>query len=151
MKRPEIKGKIKKIEPDSGYEDKIFTQNVLVKLKDGTILRIFDPDMLIKQEMAGNEIIMALTAFLPQIQKSPGQQYSVGSDISVSENENQQSMHFKGRIEEFNEKRDRFILNFGAGLMEVDIHAFQAEGFEVGDFVKFDVYRIDLNVLYPEN
>jgi hypothetical protein len=150
MKRPEINSKIERTEPDSGYEDQDYTQNVMVKLRQGSLLRIFDPEMLIKKEMIGKEGKMTLTAFLPQIQKISQQKFSVISAISYNNEQKQLPMHFEGRIEEFNDKRDRFILNFGAGLMEVDIHAFQAEGFNVGDFIAFDVYRIDLNVLYPD-
>jgi len=147
MKLPELKVKIEKTEPDSGYDDKDYTQNVLVRLREGSLLRIFDPNMVVKKEMIGKEKKILLTVFLPQIQKIIEQEYSVQSDISFNDEEKQLPMHFEGRIEEFNKNRDRFILDFGVGMMEVDIHPFQVEGFHVGDFVKFFVYRIDLNVL----
>jgi len=150
MNRSKITGKIVDIQSyeDEGY---IFEQNVFLEMSEGTILRIFDPDILIKKEMMGKTKQLTLTAFLPQVQKSSEQKDALWSDISLLNNEKSLPMHFEGKIEEFNEKRDRFILNFGIGSIEVDVHAFQVEDFNVEDFVKFDVYRIDLNVLYPDN
>ena len=150
MPRPKISGRIAGIQ---SYEDEesIFEQNIYFEMPVGAILKIFDPDILIKKEMMGKNITITIAAFLPQIEKIPEQKRSVKSDYTSSNNPKWIPMHFEGRIEEFNDTRDRFILNFGAGLMEVDIHAFQSEGFDVGDYVQFDVYRIDLNVLYPDN
>jgi|WetSurMetagenome_2_1015567.scaffolds.fasta_scaffold857638_1 hypothetical protein len=149
MKRPIIFGKIAKIH---SYEDEghIFEQYFYFEVRDKKILRIFDPSILIKNEMIDTIKKMTLSAFLPQIQKMPEQRFFINSDISINDKE-QKPMHFEGKIEEFNESRNRFILNIGIGSIEVDIHPFQTEGFEPGDFVKFDVYRIDLNVLYPSN
>jgi len=150
MHRPKISGRVVKVQ---SYEDDegIFEQNVFLEMPAGAILKIFDPDILINKEMIGKLITITIAAFLPQIEKMHEQKCSAQSDYSSSNNPKWIPMHFEGRIEDFNDNRDKFILNFGTGLMEVDIHAFQAEGFTVGDFVKFDVYRIDLNVLYPDN
>lgn len=149
MKRPIIFGKIAKIH---SYVDegKIFEQYFYFEVSDKKILRIFDPSILIKNEMIDTIKKMTLSAFLPQIKKNSEQHFVIESDTTINDKK-QKPMHFEGKIEEFNESRDRFILNIGTGSIEVDVHPFQVEGFELGDFVKFDVYRIDLNVLYPDN
>jgi len=137
MPRPKISGRIAGIQ---SYEDEegIFEQNLLFEMSAGAILKIFDPDILIKKEMMGKIITITIAAFLPQIEKMPEQKRTVKSDYTSLKNPKWMPMHFEGRI-------------VGAGLMEVDIHAFQSEGFAVGDYVQFDIYRIDLNVLYPDN
>lgn len=149
LNTPKISGKIVDIQP---YEDEegIFEQNVFIEMPEGTILKIFDPEIIVKKDMVGKTGEITVAAFLPQIQRSTEQKYYVKSDYSLINNKNWKPMYFEGKIEEFNEKRDQFILDFGTGLMNVDIHEFQGEGYKAGDFVYFNIYRIDLKSLYPD-
>lgn len=153
MIRPTITTIIKKIYPSTVDEEtnRIFDQYILLELGDGSLLKIFDDKILIYPEMVNMKMKMTISAFIPQTQKNSEERFSVKSEYKFSNAEKHLPMHFEGKIEEFNESRDRFILNIGTGSIEVDVHPFQVEGFEPGDFVKFDVYRIDLNVLYPDN
>lgn len=149
MERPRIAGEIINIQ---SYEDggEIFEQNYLLKMADKTILKIFDPDILIRKEMIGKTEQATLTVFLPQIQTISRQEKGLISDYTTSNIETHLPMIFKGRIEQFNEKRNRFTLDIGVGMIDVLIHAFQAENLNFGDFVEIESYRIDLDSLYSE-
>lgn len=151
MERPKIFGKIVKIEPDSGYQGIVYDQIVWIELRNGSILCLQDYRMLVPEKMLGQDAELTITAFLPKIEKIDEQKFSVVSNIKdLNDDYLSDRTQFYGRIEWIDEKRDTIYLNIGIGFVEVNIQTFEIKQMKIGDFVKTDGYRIDLNAVYPD-
>lgn len=152
MEKPIIYGKIVKIKPDSVYENKVFDQIVWLELQDGSILRVEDSRMRINEKMLNQTKKMTLVVFLPSIVKINEQKFLVVTNIKNINEENNlpKYQEIYGKVEWIDQDRITLYLNLGIGSVEVSVHPFEIKGIEIGDFVKTDGYRIDLDVVYPD-
>ncbi len=148
MEKPAIKGKIIKSEPDSEYEGRVYDQFVFFELQDGVTILLEDHRMFVKDEMIGKVKTIRITLFLPQIVKIPEEKYAVNSGAEHLPCRRISS--FYGKLIEANGKWDRLIVDIGSGFIEVDVLGSESESLKIGDFLKMDVYRIDLNEIYDQ-
>jgi hypothetical protein len=149
MEGPSISAKILKVESISD-EWGVFEQNLLIELKNGTILRVEDNDKKITSQDIEKQKKLTLLVFLPHIEKIKEQNFSINSKIRDCDEKNKDyDSQITGKIMEINHSRDTIHLDVGIGSLIIDVHSFEIADFTCGDFVKIQAARIDLNAIFP--
>jgi hypothetical protein len=146
MIKPELRGKIIKIEQFID-DSTVFEQNIFFQLPDGTIIKIFDYNLLAKREMVGKDIVISIFAFLNTIEYCHEGKYGIkpvnnaSNDLGKLTNSNV----FYGKLIEVDRNWEHiYNVDIGMGTIEADKDML-GKKFSVGDWLKIIANRTDLN------
>jgi len=81
-------------EPDSGYEDVVYTQDVIIEFKNGQRAYAFDPDMLCTADMVGTTREIVLGMLVHSFAKTET------NTVSIKPHPSRPSIDIEGCIEE---------------------------------------------------
>jgi hypothetical protein len=133
-------------EVDSGYEDIIYTQDVIIEFKNNQRAYVFDPDMLCTADMIGTTKEIALGMLVHSLEKTGT------SAVNIKPHPSRYFIDIEGCISEIivpddPQKAKRWhnaIVNFGLGkvLINIDKKYFHLH-LKAGDCVRVDG-RVDL-------
>jgi hypothetical protein len=124
-------------------DDGVFEQDILFKLPDGTIIKIFDPDLLVKPEMAGKDMVISILAFLNMIQYCREGEFGI-KPSGMASSALTRSNIFYGKLLAFDTKWKHIsYVDVGLGIIKASEDAL-GKKFEIGDWLEIKANRTDL-------
>ncbi|WP_094229199.1 hypothetical protein [Methanolobus psychrotolerans] len=150
MEYPTVKAKIIRIEEGSGYEGKIYDQDVIIELSNGKRIGLFDPDMSVSHDMLGKIKDITIYVIFATVEKLSKPEYCVQAAALTKGEYNDPSFGhiFFGKIEEVNDERHELFVDIGVGKIMVSPGQEEYKSFQTGDFVKVFASRTDLFRVY---
>jgi hypothetical protein len=152
----QITGRILRIIPVSVYSGKVYTQDVIVELENGTQFAIFDPTKIMKESYLGEKknLLISISIarsfkktdnkkikFLP-VSTNPENYQGTIADISGLVND----IIKPPESEDLNELPIG-IIDVGFGTLSLIIHKEFQNKIKKGDFIQVDGARLDLKQL----
>lgn len=139
-----IIGKIIEIIPVSGYQDKVYTQNVIVELENGKEVALSDTSMMCKKDDQGiNKRFIVFIQVSKPIEKNNEKDLKIIPHI-----ERGPSAELYGHIEEIITENLEYlpyaILSIGIGKIGLFLNRNIVEKFRKGDHVIVKGARLDL-------
>lgn len=132
-------GKVTKIISGSTYGGRIYTQEVVIELLDGSELRVSDANRKCSEEMIGEPRQFGLQGIsIQEIRKNEEDEFTL---IPVDVNLSSGISILKGRLEAFcyeGGDNSALLVSFGSGEIELELGVEQGHllnGVSVGDFI----------------
>lgn len=151
MFQPQVKGKILKNIPSTlGDNGKVYDQYVFIELQDGTIIYLFDPEVISKDE--GKTKIIEIFTNFSRIEKITDRKKGVESKYHSPEPDDlmcadKEPILFFGEIVGINEKWHTLYVDVDVGIIESGFCWDERESikdYKIGDYVMVNGCRNDL-------
>ncbi len=140
-------GVIKKVMAGTVDEGKVYDQNIIFELENGTKLELFDYNMLVDSSMVGRPgkfLIRILDSEFPETLRRKKSNRSVKS-ISYDKGFDIRGEIIDKRIKTDELTKEECIVDFGGGNMLLNTN----EGeFRIGDFVFTHAFRLDIVAVF---
>lgn len=156
MGESKVKGKILRNDPVTFDEDRVYDQIVFIELSNGSILYLFDPDMISTDEMVGKVKTLGIRAFISRVEKlsvpkkGVESQYQSSDDtVSISKG----PIIFFGEITDINEDAQDIFVDIGGDTIVVDLcwdERLSFGKYKIADYVCIKPGRLDLFAVSDE-
>ncbi|WP_153015980.1 hypothetical protein [Methanofollis ethanolicus] len=151
-----MKGKILRNDPVTFDEDRVYDQIVFIELSNGSILYLFDPDMISTDKMVGKVKTLGIRAFISRVEKLSAPKKGVESQYQSSDDTvraSKEPITFFGEIIDINKNEQDIFVDIGVDIIVVDLcwdERVLFGEYNNGDYVSIKPGRLDLFAVYDE-